>query len=450
MGLFAPRIQKTTLSDAMGFFLGLWELQTTVDETALCAGILDAVRSGTGERPCCVWKKESRLFKVSERGMVDLPDGGATGTEDKILMAVVESGTLQFDGRLSNTFTAGLRGYEGYVHLPIKIRDKIWGLLSVAVLKKEVSDANFIQPVELLCRTLGLALRSVFESDETHNREKQLKAEVHSATRELEQTNKQLIERVRELKTLYKELHKRVLELTKANRAKDEFLSIVSHELRTPLTSLTGFLSVLLEEEAGPLNDQQRKFLTITKQSATRLNLLISDLLDISRIEMGRLNMAMDVCDMNEILERCVYDLKSVAAGKGITLDLQVAASLPDVLVDANRIQQVIDNLISNAIKFTERGGQINVMSEDKGDFVQVSVRDTGRGMTTEEQNRVFDMFYQADASTRRPAGGAGLGLAIARGIVVMHGGQIVVESEAGIGSTFSFVIPRHKEKKAA
>src|SRR4029077_1945051 len=123
---------------------------------------------------------------------------------------------------------------------------------------------------------------------------------------------------------------------------------------------------------------------------------------------------------------------------------------LPTIWGDPSRLQQVVDNLVSNAIKFTERGGEIDVTGEEKGDFLQVSVRDTGPGLSTEEQAKVFDMFYQADASTRRSAGGAGLGLAIARGILRMHGGQMYVRSEKGKGSTFTFVLPRQREQKAA
>jgi signal transduction histidine kinase len=140
----------------------------------------------------------------------------------------------------------------------------------------------------------------------------------------------------------------------------------------------------------------------------------------------------------------------SSANSKGITLMINTPGKLPPVFADASRVQQVIDNLISNAIKFTEKGGWVKVSLEEKGDLFQVSVSDNGAGLSPAEQSKVFDMFYQADASTRRSASGAGLGLAIARGIVVMHGGQITVQSEKGQGSTFSFTIPRHKLQQAA
>jgi signal transduction histidine kinase len=295
-----------------------------------------------------------------------------------------------------------------------------------------------------------MALQSGYDREARTETEKKLKAEVSSTSRELEQTNRKLIERVKELKTLYQELQKRVAELTQANRAKNEFLSIVSHELRTPLTSLTGFLCVLLEGEAGPINEQQKKFLTITKQSATRLNILIGDLLDISRIESGRMNLDMGMLSMVEVLQRSAQDLRGAADKKGISLQLDCPAVLPTVWGDPSRLQQVIDNLVSNAIKFTDKDGRVRVAGEDKGDCIKVSVSDSGIGLSKDDQEKVFDMFYQADASMRRSTGGAGLGLAIARGIVVLHGGQIWVESELGKGATFCFVLPHHKNQQVA
>lgn len=438
-------------SEVLLAFVQSWELHGT-DEVSICSGTLDLVRAYLGERPCCMWKwNGTSLTRVSERGMVDIFLGAdATGHQVALNRAVV-SGTPEYEPCPMDSLSSELKlGVDGFLHVPIKNRESVIGLLSLAVVKKESRDLEFVQPLESLCRLVGIALHHGEDQEAVLSRERKLKAEVESTTRELEQTNKTLIDRVKELKTLYQELQKRVQELTAANRAKDEFLSIVSHELRTPLTSLTGFLAVLLDEEAGTITEQQRKFLGIAKQSAGRLNLIISDLLDISRIESGRLNLNMGECSVYEIVHTSVEGLKASAHAKGLQLRLHANVTLPQVWGDASRLQQVVDNLISNSIKFTERGGEIDVFSEEKGDFVQVSVRDSGAGLTPEEQSRVFDMFYQADASTRRSAGGAGLGLAIARGIVMMHGGQILVNSEKGKGSTFLFMVPRRKVQKAA
>ncbi len=449
--MLGKKWRGSSVVDVLVAFVQAWEMHGP-DEVSISSGTLDVVRAYLGDRPCCIWKKQGdALSKVCERGMMELFYAEKEPEHQASLARALVTGSPEFDVCRMSPLASDLKlGFDGLLHLPIKSKDDMLGLLSLAVTKKESRDREFVQPLESLGRLVAIALQHGHSQEQNLNRERRLKAEVEATTRELEDTNKRLIERVKELKTLYGELQKRVEELTNANRAKDEFLSIVSHELRTPLTSLTGFLSVLLEGEAGPISDQQKKFLGIAKQSATRLNLIISDLLDVSRIESGRLNLEMGECSLYEILRTSHEGLKASAAGKSIQLRLQAVPNLPQIWGDPSRIQQVVDNIVSNAIKFTDRGGEVDIFGEEKGDFLQVSIRDTGPGLTTAEQEKVFDMFYQADASTRRSAGGAGLGLAIARGIVNMHGGQISVQSEKGKGATFTFLIPRMKEQKKA
>lgn len=451
MRVLPKKSQQLIPSNVLLAFIHSWELHGN-DEVSICSSTLDLLRAYLGERPCCLWKwNGTSLSKTSERGMVDMFMGPDAAAHQAVFNRAIVSGIAEYDPCEMDSLVSELKfELNGFLHVPIKIKDRVLGLLSVAVEKKEARDRDFVQPLESLSRLVGIALHFGENQEANTHRERKLKAEVDSTTRELEQTNKALIDRVKELKMLYQELQKRVQELTAANKAKDEFLSIVSHELRTPLTSLTGFLSVLLDEDAGPITEQQRKFLGIAKASAGRLNLIISDLLDISRIESGRINLNMGDCSMYEILNTSVEGLRSSADKKNLKLELHASVDLPVLWGDSSRLQQVIDNLISNAVKFTDAGGSIDVYGEEKGDFVQVQVKDTGPGLSPEEQSKVFDMFYQADASTRRPAGGAGLGLAIARGIVMMHGGQISVNSEKGHGATFLFVVPRKKIQKAA
>ena len=430
-------------------FVQSWELHGD-DEVSICSSTLDLLRAYLGDRPCCLWRASGNvLSKISERGMVEMTYTGVAERQAALSRSLV-SGAAEFDPCGVTVTSEFQNDFDGFLHVPVKAHGQVLALLSLAANKKEARDRAFVQPLESLGRILAVALHHGKDRQETEFREKRLKGEVEAATRELAQTNERLIERVKELKSLYGELQKRVQELTNANRAKDEFLSVVSHELRTPLTSLSGFLSVLLDEEAGPLNEQQRKFLTICKTSGTRLNGLISDLLDISRIESGRLHLDMTECPTYDVLEKCIDAAKPAARAKALQLRLHANINLPSVWGDAARIRQVIDNLISNAVKFTDQGGEIDVTAEEKGDFIQVSVRDTGPGLTPEEQARVFEAFYQADTSNRRTAAGTGLGLAICRGIIVMHGGQLNVSSEKGKGATFTFIIPRRRSQKAA
>ncbi|MFN0118018.1 MAG: sensor histidine kinase [Elusimicrobiota bacterium] len=443
--------KQVLVTEVLLGFIQSWERHGN-EEISIASSALDVIHAYLGERPCCLWKHNSgsALSKLSERGMVEIFYSPEDPVHQSALKRVLVSGIPEFDPCSFESLQSPLATYDGLMHLPIRYQDDFLGILSLAVSKRESKSRDFVQPLESLAELIAICWELGKQEKQAKNNERRLKAEVDATTRELEQTNHILIDRVRELKTLYKELQKRVQELTNANKAKDEFLSIVSHELRTPLTSLTGFLAVLLDEEACPVNVHQKKFLGIAKQSAHRLNLIISDLLDISRIEAGRMNLEMGECAIDQILETSVEGLRATADAKGMVLDLDIKGVLPLVWADASRIQQVVDNLISNSIKFTDRNGHIEVFAEEKGDCVQVSVKDNGPGLSKPEQEKVFDMFYQADASIRRSTGGAGLGLAISRGIVNMHGGQIMVQSEKGQGATFTFLIPRNKNQQKA
>lgn len=232
-------------------------------------------------------------------------------------------------------------------------------------------------------------------------------------------------------------------ELERLNRVKTEFVSMVSHELRTPLTAIKGFVDVVMSEEAGALNEQQKRFLKIAHNSIDRLAFLISDLLDISRIESGQIKMEMSETSMEKILQEATETYRKTIEGKGISFHVETDKKLPRILADASRLKQVIDNLLSNAMKFTPAGGTVRIYAEDMGDFVLVSVTDTGIGIKKEEQEKIFEKFFQADSSLTRQVGGTGLGLAISKAIIEMHGGRIWVESEIGKGSTFRFLLPR-------
>ncbi len=452
MNLFlAGKTKGVPTADALVAFIKSLELHGR-DELSIGSGLLDIVRAYLGDRPCCIWKnQDAHLEKLCERGMVDVFFDPAKNEHQSALTRAVTSGAAEFDScRVSSIIPQLKNGLDGFLHIPIKAQGSVRGLFSIGVLKKEAKNLNFVQPLECLADLVGILIQTKGDREQMGLREVKLKAEVKATTQELESTNNRLIERVKELKTLYKELQKRVKELTQANKAKNEFLSIVSHELRTPLTSLTGFICVVLDEEAGPLNEQQKRFLSIVKQSAKRLNVLISDLLDISRIESGRMNLHMCMFSLSELLQRSTEDLRASATSKNLTLTLK-GDDLPyEIYGDPSRIQQVVDNLISNAVKFTESGGSVQVVLENKGDALKVSVIDTGIGLPKEEQEKIFDMFYQVDATARRATGGTGLGLAIARGIVALHGGEIWVESQPGKGSNFSFVIPRKTNQIAA
>ncbi len=247
---------------------------------------------------------------------------------------------------------------------------------------------------------------------------------------------------------LFEALEERAVELMQANRLKSEFLARVSHELRTPMNSINGYSEMLLRQTYGALNDKQLDRLERILRNGRNLLALIDDLLDLSRIDSGRMELHLEAVNLQEEVNAVIYNLESQASARELYLRYEPAENLPPVYADATRLRQIIVNLLGNAIKFTKQGG-ISVRSqltyEGERAFVLTAVRDTGIGIRPEDQAIIFDEFRQADGSITREYGGTGLGLAITRKLVEMMGGRIWVESQLGSGSTFSFTLPAAK-----
>ena len=235
-------------------------------------------------------------------------------------------------------------------------------------------------------------------------------------------------------------------QVQRANQAKTDFVSFVSHELKQPMTSMKGYTDLLLKGIGGPLNDQQQQFLQVIRSNMQRMDRLVSDLLDISRIEAGRLRLEMKDTQPDDITREALRAFEQAIAQRDQSLEVEAEPELPAVHGDRGRLIQVLTNLLSNANKYTPEGGQITVQvgrwSHDGQDYVRWSVQDTGIGMTTEEREKLFTKYFRSDNPIVRNVKGTGLGLAISRSIVEMHGGQISVASEPEKGSTFSFAIP--------
>ena len=242
------------------------------------------------------------------------------------------------------------------------------------------------------------------------------------------------------------------LALHEANKIKGEFLANVSHELRTPLNSILGFAELLLEVPPGGAaagEEKRRRYLHHITESSRSLLALITDLLDLAKIEAGRMELSLSPLSVGDAVEGLVNLIRPQAQKRGIELRLSIARGLPEVETDARKFQQVLFNFLSNAVKFTPPGGEVEVsaalwpMPGDQGaPRVRVSVRDTGPGIPPERQREVFEKFQQLDTGVAREHEGTGLGLAIARELTRLIGGEIELESELGRGSTFSLVVP--------
>jgi len=228
-----------------------------------------------------------------------------------------------------------------------------------------------------------------------------------------------------------------------ADRMKDEFVSLVSHELRTPLTSIKGYVDLLLDGAVGPIPADQREFLEIIQRNADREVTLVNDLLDLARIEAGQVELALTRLNLGPILEHVVTSLQLQCTAKKQQVTLDRGAPLPAVMGDATRLTQVFTNLLSNAHKYTPSGGQIAVIATADDAHVHVDVRDSGIGLSPEEQTKLFTKFFRAKHHITQESGGTGLGLAITRTLVERHGGTITVTSAPDAGSTFRVTLPR-------
>ena len=227
------------------------------------------------------------------------------------------------------------------------------------------------------------------------------------------------------------------------DQMKTDFLSVVSHELRTPLHSIKGFVDIILMGKTGAINDLQRDFLTTVKDSTTNLQRLIDDLLEFSRMEAGQVKLKPEMISAFDVVTQVIGRLSPLAVEGQLELINRIPETIALVEADPMRIEQVVTNLISNAVKFTPEGGSITVAARDEGAMIRVSVRDTGIGISEDHQANIFERFYQVDGSATRSYRGAGLGLTICKYIVEYHYGQIAVDSVEGQGSTFHFTLPK-------
>ncbi len=288
-----------------------------------------------------------------------------------------------------------------------------------------------------------------------------IRKELESANRELKQNEQDLRESARTfelqnisldtanvaLKRKEEELEKANEELRQVDKLKDEFQSMVTHELKTPLVPIQGYCELLLDGTIGDLTEQQREKVQIIYNNALRLTDLISDLLDVRKLQLGEMKFDIREISAKDLIDNCINGIKNVAKEKNISLQV---VSGPDLMLncDAKRILQVLNNLVSNAIKFVpEKKGRIEICARRENGSMLFSVKDNGIGIPKEKEQNLFKKFYQADSSLRRKAGGTGLGLVISKEIIEAHKGKIWVESEEGKGSAFYFSIPVEAKK---
>ena len=325
-------------------------------------------------------------------------------------------------------------GYAAVVGLPLCDERNSFGALTIYADKPDAFDAEEVTLLEEMASDLSYGLRALRTQEEhrqAQGRINKLNEELRRYSGELEQ---RVVERTAELAVAKEKAEE-------SDRLKSAFLASMSHELRTPLNSIIGFTGIVLQGLAGPLSDEQTVQLGMVQNSARHLLNLINDVLDISKIEAGQLVVASEPFDMPEAVEKVAHTLGPVAEEKGLALVVDIAPEVGRIVSDRRRVEQILINLVNNAVKFTEKG-EVRITSRISDGWVVMRVADTGIGIKAEDMGELFQTFRQIDTGLSRQHEGTGLGLSIGKKLVEMLGGEIRAESEWGVGSAFTFTLP--------
>ncbi|MCC6397042.1 MAG: PAS domain S-box protein, partial [Bacteroidetes bacterium] len=241
-----------------------------------------------------------------------------------------------------------------------------------------------------------------------------------------------------------------ITQFKELDRLKSDFIATVSHEFRTPVTSINMSVDLLDQELLGPLSPKQKELITSAKEDCSRLTKLARELLQLSKLESGRLQLREEELSMHDVVEASLRPLQLQFQEKRVRLSADVPATLPTILAQEQQVSWVITNLVTNALKYTAAGGSVTVRGREEDGALRLEVQDTGVGIPKEHKDRIFDKFVQIKQTSDATPGSVGLGLAIAKEIVEMYGGRIWVESKVGVGSTFTFLLPLSRQKPVA
>ena len=317
------------------------------------------------------------------------------------------SSPAEWSGRFGRPATVGgVVARDGaWASLPLLVRDRVVGVLTLSFRTSrpfDTADRDFIQALANQCAQ-ALDRAMLFEAERTARRDAEA-----------------------------------------ASEAKSQFLAVMSHELRTPLTGIIGYADLLANEIIGPLSEPQRTQLKRIQAGAWHLVGIIDEILTFARLEAGREQVFEHGLELRTIVQQAVDMVEPVAQQKGLEIRVSGEAEALQLRSDGGKIRQVLLNLVGNAVKFTD-SGTVDVIVRVEQDRAMVSVRDTGPGISADKLDQIFEPFTQGDSSTTRAKGGTGLGLTVSRRLAKLLGGELVVDSTVGVGSTFTLILPRHQ-----
>ena len=381
------------------------------------------------DHACVILMNEGRVFTVFTQGYVVPPE---VQEKDASMISAIGRTHLK-DDETDPQIIGFCTALDASVVLPLQTSQRVIGMLCLG---SKLSGDRFSQEelshFEILASEVAVAIENSLSYEEIRRFNTTLEVEVAHATDDLRQANEKL---------------------TQLDKLKDEFVSLASHELRTPLTSIRSYLWMALSGKGGTVTDKQKYYLDRAFLSADRLIRLVNDMLNISRIESGRLAVQFSRTDVPRMIREVVSEVQPKIDEQGLTLHIREAdGPLPDIIADIDKMKEVLINFIGNAIKFTPRGGSITITARSIGDYIQVSVSDTGLGFEEGESEKLFQKFSTLNSRGHVQSAqyqSTGLGLYISKGIVSLHGGEVEAHSDGpNKGSTFSFTLPAYSAQK--
>ena len=382
--------------------------------------VLEGLAEHLGLAPSALYlpERDSRpLIRVASLGLQTGEAGEAIGAEGAVAQVASSRRPIMLEGERVARVDVGLGAVEAaaVAVLPLVHRDRLHGVLSVACPRPfGGTHRDFF---ERIAPQLGVALHNARQLEDLRD----LSNQVEARGQEVEAKN---------------------LELVQANRLKSEFLATMSHELRTPLNAIIGFSEVLRDGMVGELEATQRGYVDEIFSAGGHLLSLINDILDLSKVEAGRMVLEPTSVHLPDVLRAGIAVVREAAQRGEVSLVLEVDEALPPVFADARKLTQIVYNLLSNAVKFTQPGGRVALRGQVADDQCVIEVQDTGIGIADQDQQRLFEPFVQLDGSMARRFDGTGLGLALVNRFVALHGGEVDVESAAGRGALFRVRLP--------
>lgn len=362
----------------------------------------------------------------NQEGLQSLPALKMLSLQDTQMIHLDDQEGISISHHTETARNHELRQYLMHHGVTISIRlstkDEIVGYLLLGPkLSGNIYSKQDIDFIGIAANELAIAIQNARRFDEIKRFNETLRLEIDSATSELRSSNEKL---------------------QALDQAKDEFISMASHQLRTPLTSVKGYLSMILDGDVGDVDKKQRDMLVAAFTSSQRMVYLISDLLNVSRLQTGKFVIAPVVSDLPEVIEGEIQQLKETAKMKELEITLKTSKNFPDVYLDETKTRQVIMNFIDNAIYYTPRGGKIDVELSHNDNKIEYTVTDNGIGVPKSEQKNMFTKFYRASNAKKARPDGTGLGLFMAKKVIIDQGGAVIFNSKEGEGSTFGFTFP--------